>query len=648
MGTGQETRRPTVRRVATRCRTLEELVAAFSTLVDEQSLVVLTDQQRVIGSRQPFVVELSDGQMVMKGEAEVVESTAPPKGRLRLKFLTLDATGRDVHQRMLERKRSIAAGQTPGNGKPRPPTEPGMKPLVRIPEPVKNPPRAPAAAPPRKPQLTPPPSASIPSIPMVRQTTPAAGTMRMPLTIKPPAPAAVPEPVAQADSVGVTQVDPLAAPPAPGPILKASDLPDFEDSADVDTSVDRSIPLPPGVAVKLPVDRPRTAPPDEGDRTPGSPYILPANPFGDVPPESLEAFVECTVYESTGQFVLGENGLLNQLAEPAFEPPAAPPAAAPAAAAPAATSPPTPVPTPTPVPAAAMTPSPPPPAMLAQEPQAPASLPDWARPQATPPPQPRAVQVASPAAADPLDLELERRRRKRLGMILAGIAALGLAVGVIASQCGGGGDNARASAPGVDATAGKAVPPDAAVAAKIPDPVPDPVPVPDPDAVPDPDPEPAEDPGAVPPPIALGPDDCEVVVMTSPPGAKVRHGGRRLGETPLRAVVPCGAGKLSISYRRYASVERAIAPRPGEPAEVNVRLERPEKKVTIRSNPPGATISVNGKVLGKAPVSARVKAFSAYKVKAELAGYQTWSQKVYVKKDSRTFTATMKKSKKKN
>src|SRR5512147_615513 len=136
MGTGPDPRRPKVMRVSTRCRTVDELVAAFATLVDEDSMVVLTDAQRAIGTRQPFVVELADGTFVMKGEAEVIESTPPPRGRLRLRFLALDATGREVHGRMLERKRSSAAGN--GADKPnRPPTEPGMKPLVRIPEPPK-------------------------------------------------------------------------------------------------------------------------------------------------------------------------------------------------------------------------------------------------------------------------------------------------------------------------------------------------------------------------------------------------------------------------------------------------------------------------------------------------------------------------------
>jgi hypothetical protein len=618
---------------------VDELIAAFATLVDEQSLVVLTDQQRVIGSRQPFVVELSGGEMVMKGEAEVVESTAPPKGRLRLKFLTLDATGREIHKRMVERKRGIATGVATGNGKPRPPTEPGLKPLVRIPDPVKKEepsgaakaatptaspipapvarqptplpsvpaiaPRsaaAPAAQAPRKEQLTPPPTASVPTIPSVRQpATHREGTMRMQLPIKPPAavapvqakaaapvaapiaapvaaPNAIPSPMPQADSMQVTVVDPrtvqatkVGADPAagPGPILRANDLPDFDELGDIDgdTNVDRSIPLPPGVAVRLPVDRAKSAPPEEGDRTPGSPYILPANPFGDVPPESLEAFVECTVYEVTGQFSIGEDGLKNELTEPLFEP-TPPPVATPmpAPAQPAAAKPVLAEPAPT-------APAP----VMLQDP--PAELPEWARPNATPPPQPRAAAAAVAAAprAAPIDPEAERRRRKRLGVILGGIAAFGLVVGVIASQCGGGDDKARAGAPKTEPVADTTAV-DAAVAAKIPEPVPDPVPNPDPDTPPEPepDPDPVADLNEVPPPIALGPDDCEAIVTTTPAGARVEHGGRSLGKTPLRSVVPCGPGKLSVSYRRYATVEKRIAPRPGEPAEVKIRLERPD------------------------------------------------------------------------
>src|SRR5687767_10867362 len=134
MGTSSDPRRPKVMRVSTRCRTVDELVAAFATLVDDQSMVVLTDQQRPLGTRQPFVVELADGTFVMRGETEVIESTPPPRGRLRLRFLALDAGGREVHQRMLERKRSGVA--LPGDAVPvkRASTEGSGRALVRIPD----------------------------------------------------------------------------------------------------------------------------------------------------------------------------------------------------------------------------------------------------------------------------------------------------------------------------------------------------------------------------------------------------------------------------------------------------------------------------------------------------------------------------------
>src|SRR5262249_29137800 len=34
-------------------------------------------------------------------------------------------------------------------------------------------------------------------------------------------------------------------------------------------------------------------------RVPGSSYIVPANPFTELPPEALEYFIECTIYEET-------------------------------------------------------------------------------------------------------------------------------------------------------------------------------------------------------------------------------------------------------------------------------------------------------------------------------------------------------------
>ena len=110
-------------RVASRCRTVDELVAAFATRVDEESILVLTDQVYPVGARMPFTIELGDGTIAMAGEAEVLEARQPPRGpgQLKLQLLALDAAGRLAHQRMLDRKNAAVVERPPTV---RPPTTP--------------------------------------------------------------------------------------------------------------------------------------------------------------------------------------------------------------------------------------------------------------------------------------------------------------------------------------------------------------------------------------------------------------------------------------------------------------------------------------------------------------------------------------------
>jgi hypothetical protein len=98
---------PTVMRVATRCRSRDEFIAAFAPLVDRETIVVLTDKPRPIGSAQWFVIELADGTFVMRGQGEVVEWKPPPGGRLRLRLIKLDREGRQAHGEMLVRAAAV-------------------------------------------------------------------------------------------------------------------------------------------------------------------------------------------------------------------------------------------------------------------------------------------------------------------------------------------------------------------------------------------------------------------------------------------------------------------------------------------------------------------------------------------------------------
>ena len=58
----------------------------------------------------------------------------------------------------------------------------------------------------------------------------------------------------------------------------------------------------------------------DGERTPGSDLVLPANPLMNISDHSLEGFVDCTLYEETGNF-FGEQPVIEDPEDPVAAPP---------------------------------------------------------------------------------------------------------------------------------------------------------------------------------------------------------------------------------------------------------------------------------------------------------------------------------------
>jgi len=57
---------------------------------------------------------------------------------------------------------------------------------------------------------------------------------------------------------------------------------------------------------------------------------------------------------------------------------------------------------------------------------------------------------------------------------------------------------------------------------------------------------------------------------------------------------------------------------------------RPAAHVRLVSTPPGAVITVDGKVIGRAPVDTAASAFTTMYVTATLNGYKVWARRVSV------------------
>jgi hypothetical protein len=106
---GQVTNR--LLRVVTRCATRAEFMATFDRFVDETSVFVATHQPRPVGARLPFAIALKDGEAMLKGDGEVIESHVDASGAMRrpgmrLRLLRLDAVSRELMNELLDRKRS--------------------------------------------------------------------------------------------------------------------------------------------------------------------------------------------------------------------------------------------------------------------------------------------------------------------------------------------------------------------------------------------------------------------------------------------------------------------------------------------------------------------------------------------------------------
>jgi len=152
---------------------------------------------------------------------------------------------------------------------------------------------------------------------------------------------------------------------------------------------------------------------------------------------------------------------------------------------------------------------------------------------------------------------------------------------------------------------------------------------------------PPTDPAADPTESPVDDGTCHVHVK-SYVNARVYFDGKRMGHPPIDEQVPCGKEiAVAIRHPRYDDVERTVIAEPGKPAEVDVTLLRPRVTITLSSVPPGATLSVDGNILGRAPAKTKIAAYTSVWVTASLDGYKPWSQRVRVSKRGGSFTARL-------
>jgi hypothetical protein len=397
-------------------------------------------------------------------------------------------------------------------------------------------------------------------------------------------------------------------------------------------------------------------------RVKGGRDILPANPFGELPDSSLEAFVECTVYEDLtgdgepdeddggGEAGGDDDG---EVRAPLAAAGSAPQAAPPANRAPSKPNIPGTIPTPPPGSLSAVAlPGMPPVAGAAPG----GAVPGWSPaegPAAADPlldaPAPFAYPTGGPTVMAPRGasyvddlaaLMTPRARPMQLvigGALLLGVL-LGFAIGRLSAPSDGAGEAAAAIAPTehdseadlAAAVPGPAEPAGAAADDEAAD-----------DEAEDHEPAGAGKPIAARPPLA--PDACALSIETRPPGATVMVDGQEVGASPLDVPVGCGKRTVQVARARYEDASRTVVATAGTPTDVRFALERPQHDLLVTASPAGAMVTVDGRFLGKAPVKLKVRAFQKHTIVVEAPGHAPQRKSTFARSPRETVRISLKK-----
>lgn len=162
-------------------------------------------------------------------------------------------------------------------------------------------------------------------------------------------------------------------------------------------------------------------------------------------------------------------------------------------------------------------------------------------------------------------------------------------------------------------------------------------------------------PGAAGAPVApVAPSAARLLIRTTPSGAAVTIDGIARGTTPL-AVRDLAMGTRVVQVGRpgYRAAERRITLTPDRPsrslevtlvpertAAVPVRPAAPSAGVLVaESRPPGATVLLDGRAVGRTPLALDALAPGRYAVQLNHAGYQRWETTVEIKAGERARVA---------
>ena len=127
----------------------------------------------------------------------------------------------------------------------------------------------------------------------------------------------------------------------------------------------------------------------------------------------------------------------------------------------------------------------------------------------------------------------------------------------------------------------------------------------------------------------LEPDWAEITVSSEPAGAEMRVDGELLGETPAIVELLSGQRALSFAKPGFATHREQLTVVAGESQVLpSFRLKPAAGVIRVRTEPPGASITVDGNFRGGSPATVEVSPDRAHRVVVSRAGYESQERSV--------------------
>ena len=138
----------------------------------------------------------------------------------------------------------------------------------------------------------------------------------------------------------------------------------------------------------------------------------------------------------------------------------------------------------------------------------------------------------------------------------------------------------------------------------------------------------------------LEPMTGTVSITSQPADVTVYMDGVSVGTTPLtKDKVPIGNHKIELRKKNYRTAMTDVEVKYGETSSVNVEMID-EFKLTVRSDPSGASISINGDDKGQTPYSADMQS-GDYLVRLSKPGYIPYKKQIHLGGDDLDISFTL-------